>query len=391
MHIIYVPESFPQPSETFVINEIDGLLGLGYQITVTPRIEGDFANTQHARLERIMKKIKLVDSHGNFGLTAFVYALIYGGQLWQGWRPNKVLNHIKLAGNIARHVSVIKAQKPDLILIHFGYNNAVAGVIAARALRVPSLLWMHGSDMYTVPHRSLHWLTANVSSVITNSSYSQGLLESLGVKNKVSTSNLGVNIEKFKPSLPEKKEINPTIICIARIGHNKNHVRLIKVFHRVLDEIPNAKLWLVGDGKNRKECESLISTKNKESIVFWGALSQEKVVTLLEKSWIKVLLSEKEALGVAFMEAQSAGLPCIASDVGGIPEVIKMNETGFLFDLDSPEFNDKLVQSIVNILDDDALRKKMGVAARIRAEAFFDEKDHIKRMDKLIKQSVKGE
>jgi len=66
--------------------------------------------------------------------------------------------------------------------------------------------------------------------------------------------------------------------------------------------------------------------------------------------------------------------------------VIKINETGFLFDLKDPEFNQKVGNSIVELLNNDALRDKMGNAARLRAETNFDEKLHIQRMDKLIKR-----
>jgi len=386
MHIVYVPESFPQPSETFVINEIDGLLGMGYQITVVPRIKGDLDNTKHARLNRIMQKIKVVYKSGGFNFSAFLYGLKYGGQVWQGWRLSKLIKHIKNAGEISKHVSAIQLQKPDLVLIHFGYDNALAGVVAAKLLKIPVFLWMHGSDMYTVPHRSLVWLTERASHVITNSDYSANLLVNLGVLGNLTVSRLGVDTGKFNQPLSNIKEHNPTLICIARLGHNKNHQQLILVFQQILEKIPSAKLWLVGDGPNRQLCESLVSNKNKEKIVFFGALPQEELIDLLQRSWVKVLLSEKEGLGVALIEAHAVGLPCVASSVGGIPEVIKINETGFLFDLKDPEFNQKVGNSIVELLSNDVLRNKMGNAARLRAETDFDEKLHIQRMDKLIKR-----
>jgi len=355
---------------------------------VVPRIPGDIDNTQHARLQSILPLIDVVYGKKGFDIRVFFIALKYGGQVWLGWRPRNVLKHIKNAFSIAGHVATIKRKKPSLILIHFGYDNAIAGVIAAKVLNKPSILWLHGSDLHTVPHRSLQWLAGNVSRVVTNSQYSVGLLNNLGIKKDVEVSYLGVDLHKFIPKFLIKEPV-PTVICIARLGHSKNHQRLLNVFEQVITKIPDAKLWLVGDGPNRQGYESLVSDENKKNIIFWGALSQEKIIELLNKAWIKVLLSEKEGLGVAFIEAQAAALPCVASNVGGIPEVIENNKTGLLFDLDDADFDKKVEDAMVDLLTNKPLRETMGKNARTRAVELFDEKDHIEQMDELIKKLLR--
>ncbi|MEJ1339125.1 MAG: glycosyltransferase family 4 protein [Candidatus Sedimenticola sp. (ex Thyasira tokunagai)] len=389
MRIVYVPESFPQPSETFIINEIDGLLELGYQVSVVPRIIGDAGKVHHARLQKILRNIRVVTDNTGFDIKGFLLGLKYGGQVPIGWRPNALIRRVMHALRVATHVTKIKAQNPDLIMIHFGYDNAAAGVIAALLANVPAILWLHGSDMHTVPHRSLGWITGKVSVVVTNSMYSSSLLGDLGVKNRIEVSHLGVDIDGFQSLLNTEKENNPTIICTARLGHSKNHGRLLHVFKQVQGTIPNAQLWLVGDGPNRQQYESMVAALNLKQVVFWGSLPQEKVFELLKKAWIKVLLSDKEALGVALIEAQASGLPCVATSVGGIPEVVEDHETGCLFDLSSPDFDEKVALAIVNLLQDDDLRGEMGGRASRRAEKFFNEKSHIQRMDKLIKQLLK--
>ncbi|MEQ1546821.1 glycosyltransferase family 4 protein [Methyloglobulus sp.] len=383
--IVYVPESFPQPSETFVINEIDSLLDIGYQITVVPRVSGYTGEIHHARLDKILTRIEVITENSNLDLSSFFWGLLYGSQVWGGLRLRALIKHFKQALSIAQHVARITVEKPELIIIHFGYDNAVAGALAASYLKIPSILWMHGSDMHTVPHRSLIWISKQVSVVMTNSEYSTGLLNQLGVKNKIEISNLGIDLHSFKPPPIANKQKNPTIICVARLGHHKNHRQLIHVFQRVLKQVHNAELWLVGDGPNREEYEILVSQLDLKQVVFWGMLSQEHIVKLMQQSWIKVLLSAKEGLGVALIEAQASELPCVATQVGGIPEVISDGETGFLFDLNSADFETKVVDAIVKLLNNDDLRKKMGVEARIRAERLFNEKTHTERMDTIIK------
>lgn len=383
--IVYVPESFPQPSETFVINEIDGLLGLGYKITVVPRITGCSDEINHARLKKILKRISISIENSRLDLRALYFGLRYGGQIKYGLSPKAVLRRVKKSIEIARHVTRIKAENPDIIIIHFGYDNAIAGAIAANFLGVPSILWLHGSDMHTIPHRSLLWLTGKVSKVITNSNYSASLLSCLGVRSCVDVSYLGVDLNKFKLQTIKNKHHRPVIICVARLGHSKNHKVLLQVFRKLKKQLPNAELWLVGDGPNRNDYENLVSELHLQGVVFFGALPQEQIVELLQQSWIKVLLSEKEGLGVALIEAQAVGLPCVASSEGGIPEVIKAGETGFLFDLNSKDFEIKVVDTIGELLTDTKLREKMGFSARQRVERLFNEKAHIERMDLIIK------
>ncbi len=389
MRLVYVPDSFPQASETFVINEIAGLLNKGFQISVVPRITGDSNNTKHARLQYILPLIDVVYNKTGFNVKAFLYGLKYGTQVWLGWRPHKLITHIKNASSIARHVEAIKQQNPGFVLIHFGYDNAIAGIIAAKLLDIPSILWLHGSDMHTVPHRCLQWMERNVSQVVTNSKFSANLLKTIGI-NKTKVSYLGVELDEFAPRKSSIKELAPTIICVARLGHSKNHPRLLKVFEQLILKIPNANLWIVGDGPNRHEYESLVSEANKDNVIFWGALPQEKIIELLNKAWLKVLLSEKEGLGVAFIEAQATALPCVASNVGGIPEVVENNKTGFLFDLSDVDFDRKVSEVIVNLLSNHELRGKMGKNARARAVELFDEKLHIERMDELIKKLLRN-
>lgn len=384
MNVVYVPESFPQVSETFVINEIYGLIDKGFNISVVPRIPGADMNTPHARLQAILPLVDVVYEKGYFDIRGFFYGLRYGTQVWMGWRPRKFVLHINNALSISQHVAAIKRQNPKLVLIHFGYDNAIAGAIAAKLLNIPSILWMHGSDIHTVPHRSLHWLVKHTSRIVTNSHYSVGVLNKLGVDKSIEISYLGVNLDKFVPMNPSIKEVNPTIICVARLGHSKNHPLLLKLFDHITAKIPNVKLWLVGDGPNLKKYENLVSERNRKHIMFLGGVNQEQLIELLNRAWIKVLLSEKEGLGVAFIEAQAVGLPCVASNVGGIPEVIQDHDTGFLFDLDDTEVDMKVVGAIVDLLSNDDLRMAMGEKARVRAVEMFDENNHISRMENII-------
>lgn len=75
----YVPESFPQISETFVINEIWGMLHRGYAIHIVPRITVPAAGNMHGRYDSIKDMIRVINNtNGNFSMLAFLYGLYYG-------------------------------------------------------------------------------------------------------------------------------------------------------------------------------------------------------------------------------------------------------------------------------------------------------------------------
>jgi colanic acid/amylovoran biosynthesis glycosyltransferase len=386
--ITYIPESFPQPSETFVINEISGLLEYGYDITVVPRISGAVGTVTHSKLRNILKSIKVIIEDKKIDFAALLLALKYGGQVKRGVKPKALIEKIKNSINIARHVYTIKAQHPEIIIIHFGYDNAVAGIIAATQLKIPAILWLHGSDMYTVPHKSLKWLTDKSSNVVTHSKFAVNLLRKLGVQKSIDISCLGVDINKFKPAINKTKNKKLVLICVARLGHNKNHKKLIQVFRNVSKQMPNVALWLIGDGQYRTDLEKLVTDYQLGNVIFWGALGQEKIVELLQQASIKVLLSEKEGFPVVLMESQAIGLPSIATLVGGVAEVVTHEETGFLFDLNVPNFDTQVTNSIVDLLKNDGLREQMGKASRLRAEKLFDENVHINFMHNLIAKNL---
>ena len=385
----YVPESFPQISETFVINEIWGMLQKGYSVAVIPRINMAANIALHERYDEIKDDIKLISvSGGAFSIQAFFYGLYYGNPVRPRIRINGIINHIKNAIKISRHYSALENARPDLLVTHFCYDNAIASAIYSSKYNVKHILWMHGSDIHTVPHRGLNWISKNSNAVATNSVYSQGLIKELGVTTPVHVAFLGIDLTKFKIPIFESKSTTPIILCVARLGHSKDHNFLLRVFARIKTVIANAELWLIGDGPNRDQLQQYAKDHKIENVIFHGNQSQEHVADFLSQAWVFSLFSDKEGLGVVLLEAQASGLPCVCNSVGGMPEAVSHGETGFV--IDKSAFNAERVaaDSFIQLLQNHDLRKNMGIKARARAESFFSEARHHEAMDLLIKQLI---
>ncbi|OYT68517.1 MAG: glycosyl transferase, partial [Armatimonadetes bacterium CP1_7O] len=186
----------------------------------------------------------------------------------------------------------------------------------------------------------------------------------------------GIPIEEYVPN-PEKRAqfraahgVEPNAIVIVHVGRFvalKNHALLLRAFAQLHSKQP-LHLWLVGDGELRPAMEQLTQELGlAERVRFWGL--REDVADILNAADIFALPSQHEGNPMALMEAMAAGLPVVASRVGGIPELIAESETGILVE---PNAEQSLIQALQSLTANAALRLQMGQAARQRASERFD-------------------
>lgn len=158
------------------------------------------------------------------------------------------------------------------------------------------------------------------------------------------------------------------IVSIARLSPEKGVDVLIRAFANVKARVANTELHLIGDGAQRTELETLVRELRLErSVVFHGRQPYPEAMRLLTTGSVFALLSHGEGQGIVLLEAGAAGVPSVATAVGGIPEMIKEGETGFLVkDTDVEAAADRLICLLTN----EKLRQQYGEAARVFAEAF---------------------
>ena len=120
-------------------------------------------------------------------------------------------------------------------------------------------------------------------------------------------------------------------VCVARFAALKNHLRLLDYFAKYVAAFPEAKMLFVGDGELRPAIEKKIDALGLSNLVVLSGLVDD-VYPFLYESETFVLLSEYEGNPISLLEAMDAGLPIIASNVGGIPDIVTDGENGFLVD-----------------------------------------------------------
>ena len=123
-----------------------------------------------------------------------------------------------------------------------------------------------------------------------------------------------------------------------------------------------------------------------DRVLFLG--KQEKVEELYSISDLKLLLSEKESFGLVLLEAMACGVPCIGTNVGGIPEVIAHGETGFLVPLGDV---DGAAKHAISILKDNALHQQISMAAKSSVEANFSSDKIVREYEELYLELIEGD
>lgn len=161
---------------------------------------------------------------------------------------------------------------------------------------------------------------------------------------------------------------------VARLDPVKNHAMLLRAFQRVLAHYPETYLLIVGHGSEESCLKSLSQSLGiHEKTLFPGA--RRDVAELLHVFDIFTLPSFSEGMSVTLIEAMGAGIPIVATAVGGNPEVVQDQETGYLVESDNDE---ELAEKLMMLLHDEEKRLKMGAAGQKRAYEMFSLQNMIK-------------
>jgi glycosyltransferase involved in cell wall biosynthesis len=168
----------------------------------------------------------------------------------------------------------------------------------------------------------------------------------------------------FKPSRKlAEKEGYPVVVYAGRLKKAKRPDHAVKAFEVVRRAVPNAELWIIGDGYFRDKLMSIAC----EGVRFFGSLSNEERRNLIKKAWVLVNPSVREGFGLSVVEANALGVPCVAYDVAGLRDSIIEGETGLLVKSGDVE---ALAEAVVQVLTSDALRIKLSEKALVYSRSF---------------------
>ncbi len=291
--------------------------------------------------------------------------------------PGKSLTDLT---RLRKLVNYLRSNKIDVIHSNLTYSN-ILGSIAGKLAGVPVIVSMHSTDSdkrnFNIFHLKLEsWILRRYTQVIL--AHGNAIAEAHQQRFRKKEIEIIPNTVKVFSHLSEsernliRRELIPDktstiLISVGRMSLPKGYKDLICAFSRINRKYARTYLVIVGDGFLRDELEEYIrELKLEDQILLVG--QREDVPILLGAADIYVSASHWEGMSVAILEAMSAGLPVVATEVGDNSRVIT-KETGLLV---PPKDIESFTNAIERLLLDRELRKKMGLAGKARIEKEYN-------------------
>ena len=281
-------------------------------------------------------------------------------------------------------VDVVMHEKLDLLHVHYAIPHASAAItakdiLATKGISIPVIATLHGTD---------------ITLVGKDPAFEPVISYSINRCDAVTAVSNSLRTDTYKHfDVNEGVEVIPNFVCIEKLNkstnglcdlrksyapngevilsHTSNFRRVkriedvIQIFAKVREKMP-AKLLLVGDGPDRYKAENLCRKLGTcDDVVFLGKLKNPTEV--LHISDVFLLPSETESFGLAALEAMALQVPVVATNTGGIPEVVEDGFSGFLSNVGDV---DKMAADALFILKDDATLRKFKKQALEKAEQF---------------------
>ncbi|GGF09561.1 glycosyl transferase [Halobacillus andaensis] len=300
---------------------------------------------------------------------------------------------LSLANKMAE---VIDREELDILHVHYAMPHAVLAILAKQMCNrdVKIVTTLHGTDITVLGIDSTlkRMIRFGIEQSDRVTAVSHSLVEQ--TREQLDTSkdidviyNFVDEREYYRiqtPTLKEEygiKEHEKVIIHISNFRKVKRVDDVIRVFAEIVEKIPS-KLVLVGDGPEYSNCYHLVKKLELEDhVLFLG--KQENVSELLAISDLKLLLSEKESFGLVLLEAMSCGVPCIGTNIGGIPEVIQHGVTGYIGELGDVTGISRLA---VELLSDEVKVKQFSKDAESLVHEKFASRAIVEQYEQLYDQ-----
>lgn len=284
----------------------------------------------------------------------------------------------------------LKKHQPDIIHCHNLQAHFFGGICAVLLPSTKVVLTKHGQQIPSSGITSkINKLTLQKSKIIGVSSDITQLMQKWITKNKLPIEYIanGISLtpyidKKSKDSAKSVLGINASTFCIgivARLSRPKDHLLLIDAISVLSATYSDIKLIIVGDGPLRSAIESYITANHYEHLV--TMLGERKdIANILNALDLFALTSSSEGIPMTILEAMAASLPVIATNVGGIPQVVIDEKTGFL--VEDKDKND-LVEAIQKLILQPHLRQQFGEAGHLFLQSNYSIKQVVNKYENV--------
>jgi phosphatidylinositol alpha-1,6-mannosyltransferase len=310
---------------------------------------------------------------------------------WGVMNPRGLARHLVLAAAIRRH----SRRQGCVVHCARALPEGVSALLSQLTMRgAPIVCWAHGEDIATA--LASRELTALMRAVYRNAGAT--------IANSQNTArhvvHPGVDAARFAPgsageSIRRRLAPEPghVLLSVGRLQRRKGHDVAMAAMAALEGSHPDLRYVIVGDGEERRRLESLAAELGVSSrVVFAGEVTDEELPAYYAAADLFVMPNRRdgddvEGFGIVFLEAAAAGVVAIGGRSGGVPEAIEDGVTGLLVEgTDAQE----LAAAIARLLDDAALRQRMGAAGRARVLEQFTWECAAERVEAIHRSVVRG-
>ena len=408
MRILFVVEHFPCISETFVLNQVTGLLDLGHDVTIyaigkQSGIDAHPAISDYKLMDRTWAGINSPTSKMHRLIKAMRFFPSFFSRCgFKMFKAFDYFRHGKQAINLGFFYSCLPLIKRDthfdIIHCHFGDKGLLAlawremglitGAISTvfHAHELAGLSDIQGRSLYAPLFKSDTLLLP------ISKRWQQRLVGWEASSERTLVHHMGIDLEQFcfEPNIP-KPNAPIKILSVGRLTEQKGFIYAIQAVARLITMTDReVEYIIVGAGELESELKQLVADlKITQWVNFVGSQTQDAVHNYLKHAHIFLLPSVtaangfQEGIPVALMEAMAIGIPVVTTNHSGIPELVEHDISGFL--AEEKEVL-TLAEAMFKLLSDATLANKIAVNARAKVKKEFDIKQLNKNLEAIFNQ-----
>jgi colanic acid/amylovoran biosynthesis glycosyltransferase len=394
----YLVSKYPAISHTFILREVLALGELGIAIEPASINAGPAADLLPAAEQAEAARTFYIKAQGASGAIVAVCELLVG-------RPLSVARTLRVALELggsdlgrtllclfylleaAILVRWMERRSLTHVHVHFASQAATVALLATHLAPVTLSISVHGPDeFYDIPGSFLSTKMARARFVTPISYFAQSQLMRVSAHrdwHKFHVVRLGVATNHFTPRTSRASSEPFEVLCVGRLVAAKGQRILVEAMRQLVSGGRSVHLTLVGDGPDRPELEQMVREYGlRESVRLAGAINQDHIRTFYAAADIFALASFAEGIPVVLMEAMASEVPCVATAINGIPELIRDGVDGLLV----PASDIKgMVDAIARLMDDAALRQALGAAGRLRVQQAYELKKNTARLAEIFR------
>jgi colanic acid/amylovoran biosynthesis glycosyltransferase len=399
MKLAYLLSEYPVLEHTYLLREVRELRNLGWDIqTISVRKPAKRASTPSA--------VELQEGNATWYILGDNLLSVVRAQLVTiATRPLRYLRGLFTAWKFghfhprrtflatAYFAEAVAAghrlRKAGITHVHSVYSTTVA-MLLATVFDVHLSMTIHGSGEFLDAKGFWIGPKVRIAQLITAISYfgkSQIMLWSEPSDwHKIEVVPLGIDLAGWQPAVFRERPEPFQLIAVGRIAAAKGYPLLLDAMAQLRSERKDVRLTLVGDGPERPQLEQYAAQLGiSDRVSFAGWKTQDALRELYRNSDLCVLSSLAEGIPVVLMEAMATGVPCVATRITGIPELVRDGVDGRLV---TPADAHELACAIAELMDNPGLRKRMADAGRAQIAAKFELHQNVEQLSRVLKERL---